>query len=379
MRTVLIVGAGVAGSTAAYWLARQGMIVTVVERAGGVRSSGSPVDVRGPAYDVASRMEVLPRLRSAATRATGISAVDRHGRRIGWAPMQLGNGIEIPRSDLATILADAGRDAAEYRYGDTVTALHQDAEGVEVAFEHAEPQRFDLVVGADGLHSRVRELTFGTGFIEHLGMYVATVDLTEDADGDTVLMHNAPGRMAAVHPATGRGIAAFIFRHRELADYDHRDTARHIEVVSEAYAGMGWRVPELLEQMRTAADIYFDSVSRVRMDTWSRGRIVLLGDAASCVSLLGDGSSLAIAGAATLSECIAASRDDPASALREYERRHRRLVMPRQRWMDPGSRVIVPATAAGVVARNTALRVTAGIRPARKLTRCMRNLVSTRS
>lgn len=366
MRTVLIVGAGVAGSTAAYWLAHQGMTVTVVERAGGTRSSGSPVDVRGPAYGVAARMGILPGLRSAATRATGICAVDCRGRKIGWAPMQLGDGIEIPRSDLARVLADAGRDAAEYRYGDTVTALRQYPAGVEVTFEHAEPERFDLVVGADGLHSQVRDLVFGTGFTEHLGMYVATVDLAEEADGDTVLMYNAPGRLAAVHPATGRGIAAFIFRHPELPGDDHRDTARHKEVVTAAYAGMGWRVPELLDRMRTAADVYFDSVSRVKTDTWLRGRIVLLGDAASCVSLLGEGSSLAIAGAATLSECVAecvsqcggADRDDPTAALREYERRHRRLVMARQRWMGTGSRVIVPATAAGVVARNAALRAT---------------------
>ncbi|WP_454792938.1 FAD-dependent monooxygenase [Mycolicibacterium lutetiense] len=379
MKTVLIVGAGVAGSTAAYWLARSGMAVMVVERAGGDRSSGSPVDVRGPAYGVAERMGVLAALRSAATRATGLSAVDRGGRRIGWAPMQLGNGIEIPRSDLAAILADAGRGAAEYRYGDTVTSLNQNAAGVEVTFEHARPQEFDLVVGADGLHSRVRELAFGTGFIEHLGMYVATVDLTEAADGDTVLMYNEPGRMAAVHPAAGRGIAAFIFRHPALPDFDHRDSSAHKDVVADAYAGMGWRVPDLLRRMREAPDLYFDSVSRVRMDTWSCGRIVLLGDAASCVSLLGDGSSLAIAGAATLSECVTANRDDPATALREYERRHRRLVMPRQRWMGPGSRVIVPATASGVLARNAALRVTGGIRQARKLTRCTRNSAWTPS
>lgn len=379
MKTVLIVGAGVAGSSAAYWLARLGMTVTVVERAGQDRSSGSPVDVRGAAYSVAERMGVLPALRSASTRVTGLSAVDRRGRRIGWAPMQLGNGIEIPRSDLAAILADAGRDAAEYRYGDTVTSLHQGGAGVEVTFEHAGPQEFDLVVGADGLHSRVRELVFGTGFIEHLGMYVATVDLAEAADGDTVLMYNEPGRLAAVHPATGRGIAAFIFRHPGLPDFDHRDSSAHKDVVADTYADMGWRVPDLLRQMRAATDIYFDSVSRVRMDTWSCGRIGLLGDAASCVSLLGDGSSLAIAGAATLSQCVAASRDDPATALREYERRHRRLVMPRQRWMGPGSRMLVPATASGVLARNTALRVTGGIRQARTLTRCMRNSASTPS
>lgn len=379
MKTVLIVGAGVAGSTVAYWLARSGLAVTVVERASGDRSSGSPVDVRGPAYGVAERMGVLPALRSAATRATGISAVDRHGRRIGWAPMQWGDGIEIPRSDLAAILADAGRNAAEFRYGDTVTAFDQTAAGVEVSFECGKPQQFDLVVGADGLHSRVRELAFGGGLIEHLGMYVATVDLADEVEGDTVLMYNEPGRMVAVHPATDRGIAAFIFRHPALRDFDHRDSSAHRDVVARAYAGMGWQVPDLLRQVREAPDIYFDSVSRVRMDTWSCGRIVLLGDAASCVSLLGDGSSLAIAGAATLSECVAAYRDDPSKALREYESRHRRLVMPRQRWMGPGSRVIVPASAAGVLARNTALRVTGGIRRARKLTRCTRNSASTPS
>src|SRR5699024_2344042 len=160
---------------------------------------------------------------------------------------------------------------------------------------------------------------------EHLGMYVATVDLADEVEGDTVLMYNEPGRMAAVHPATGRGIAAFIFRHPALPDFDHRDSSAHRDVVARTYAGTGGRVPDLLRQVREAPDIYFDSVSRVRMDTWSSGRIVLLGDAASCVSLLGDGSSLAIAGAATLSECVAAYRDDPSKALREYERRHRRL------------------------------------------------------
>ena len=137
VRTVLVVGAGVAGSTAAYWLARNGMAVTVVERAAGERSSGSPVDVRGPAYGVAERMVVLPQLRAAATRATRFSAFDDQGRPIGWMPMQLGDGIEMPRSDLAAILADAGRDGADYLYGDTVESLTADGYGVDVTFERA--------------------------------------------------------------------------------------------------------------------------------------------------------------------------------------------------------------------------------------------------
>ncbi len=358
VRTVLVLGAGVAGSTAAFWLTRRGMTVTVVERAAGDRSSGSPVDVRGPAYGVAERMGVLPRLRAAATHATRFSAVDERGRRIGWVPMQLGDGIEIPRSDLAAVLADASREAAEYLYSDTVTSLTDDGNGVDVTFERAAPRRFDLVVGADGLHSRVRELVFGTGFTHHMGLYIATVDLTGAVDDErTVLIHNTPGRAAAVHPATGRGIAAFIFRSPEVPGLDHRDTTRQREIVAAAYAGMGWRVPELLERMRAADDMYFDSVSRVRLDRWSSGRIVLLGDAASCVSLFGEGSSLAIAGGATLADAVAEYRDDPATALRVYERTHRRLVTPRQRWMGAGSGLIVPATAAGIRARNTAMRL----------------------
>ena len=358
VRTVLVVGAGVAGSTAAYWLARNGMAVTVVERAAGESSSGSPVDVRGPAYGVAERMGVLPQLRAAATRATRFSAVDDQGRPIGWMPMQLGDGIEIPRSDLAAILADAGRDGADYLYGDTVASLTDDGYGVDVTFERAAPRRFDLVVGADGLHSRVRELVFGTGFIQHMGLYVATVDLAA-AVGDerTVLIHNTPRRAAAVHPATGRGIAAFILRSPEIPGLDHRDTARQREIVVAAYEGMGWRVPELLERVRTADDVYFDSVSRVRLGRWLRGRIVLLGDAASCVSLFGEGSSLAIAGGATLADAVAAHRNDPATALDVYERTHRALVTPRQRWMGAGSRLIVPATTVGIRARNTAMRL----------------------
>ena len=149
---------------------------------------------------------------------------------------------------------------------------------------------------------------FGTGFVKHLGLYVATVDLAGAVDDErTVLIHNTPGRAAAVHPATGRGIAAFIFRSDEITGLDHRDTARQREIVATAYAGVGWRVPELVERLRTADDMYFDSVSRVRMDRWSRGRIVLLGDAASCVSLFGEGSSLAIAGGAALADAVAAT------------------------------------------------------------------------
>ncbi|MCW2860805.1 MAG: putative oxidoreductase match, partial [Actinoallomurus sp.] len=179
-RTVLISGAGIAGSTLAYWLARHGFRPTVVEHARRMRSSGSPVDVRGPAVEVAERMGVLPRLRAAGTGVTGMRFVNAAGRRVGGVGMRVVQGaageVEVPRGDLASILYEASRDHAEFVFDDSIATLEQDEQGVDVTFGHARPRRFDLVVGADGLHSAVRLLAFGpeSGFVRHLGLFVAT-------------------------------------------------------------------------------------------------------------------------------------------------------------------------------------------------------------
>lgn len=360
VRSVLVVGAGVAGSTLAYWLARHGVQTTVVDKAGGQRSSGSPVDVRGPALAVVEQMNLLAPLRAAATGATTLAVVDDRGHRVGWIPTQATtDGMEILRGDLAAILAGAGREHAEFRYDDSVLALHDDGRGVDVTFERAAPRRFDLVVGADGLHSRVRRLAFGpeSRFTTHLGLYIATtVPHGAPADRHTVNLHNAPGRAVAVHPTTGREGAAFIFRHPHLPDLAERDLRQHKQLITETYAGMGWRVPELLERVRAADDLYFDSVSRVRLDTWSRDRTTLVGDAAGCVSLLGEGSSMAIAGAATLVQALVARPDAPAEALRRYEHAHRARLVRVQRGVAATSHLLVPATRAGAAARNTAFR-----------------------
>jgi 2-polyprenyl-6-methoxyphenol hydroxylase-like FAD-dependent oxidoreductase len=370
VRSALVVGAGIAGSTLAYWLTRHGIETTVVERAESQRSSGSPVDVRGPALTVVEQMNLLAPLRAAATLATNLTVVDSQGRRIGWIPTQTGaDGLEIPRSDLAAILASAGRDHAEFLYDDTVLTLRDDGHGVDVTFQRAAPRRFDLVVGADGLHSRVRRLTFGpeSQFITHLGMYIATTTLEETtADPHTVLMHNQPGRAVAVHPARGREIAAFIFRHRPLPNISDRDPHHHKQLISTAYAGMGWRVPELLEQVRNSNDLYFDSVSRIRLDTWSHGRIVLVGDAASCVSLLGEGSSMAITGAATLAQALVTEPADPRTALGRYEHTHRKRLLRHQRGVAITAHLLVPATRPGTTARNTAFRLWPIIAAARR-------------
>jgi 2-polyprenyl-6-methoxyphenol hydroxylase-like FAD-dependent oxidoreductase len=363
MTDVLISGAGVAGSTLAYWLARHGLRPTVVERAQAMRSSGNPVDVRGPAVPVAEAMGIMPRLREAATTATTMSLLGASGRPVTRVRTPAAKGqrpeVEVPRSDLASILYEAARPDAEFVFDDTITALRPDADGVEVTFDRTAPRRFDLVVGADGLHSTVRRLAFGPehDLVHHLGLYVATLPLGRPADRpDEVVLFNTPGRLASIHPARGTALAAFIFRAPAIPDLDHRDTARHRQIVLDAYTGAGWEVPRLLDALRKADEFYFDSVSAVRLPAWSRGRITLVGDAASCVSLLGDGSSLAIAGAHTLAEALAATHDT-ADALRDYERRHRKLVAPKQRNIGIAAAMLIPKTRLGISARNLAARV----------------------
>lgn len=362
----LISGAGVAGSTLAYFLARQGFTVTLVERSAGQRSSGNPVDVKGPAVAVAEAMGVMPQLRAAATAVKRLVFLDTAGReRAGmklstFAGSAGDNEVEISRSALAATLLGAAREHAEIRWGDTITGLQQAGEGVEVTFERAAPAHFDLVIGADGSHSAVRRLAFGpdADLVQHMGMYVATLTVNRTIAGDhAVAMVNTPGRAFSVHPAHGTPLAGFFFRQRAVADFDYRDPDQHRRLISAAYRGRLGVYEEFLDEAIRSDDLYFDSVSRVRLPQWSNGRVALVGDAASSLSLFGNGSTLAIAGAHTLAQELASTPGDPSGALRRYEARHRRLVAPSQRGYVFAGLLLVPGSRAAIAVRNTAVRV----------------------
>jgi len=360
-RTVLISGAGIAGPTLAYWLARHGFQPTIVERAAGLRSSGNPIDVRGPAMTVARRMGIVPELQASSTAVTALSFVNAAGRRVGRVSMPpKSESIELPRMDLANVLLDAARDDAEFVFGDSIATLQPDLGGVDVTFEQSAPRRFDLVVGADGVHSWTRRLTFGdeSRFIEQMGVWIATLPIDGlGLDPHEVVMYNEPGRAVALHPGRDKGGAAFMWRAPRDPGFDYRDTVDHKRRVIEAYAGAEWRVPELLERVREADDLYFDSVSRVRLDRWSAGRVVLLGDAASSVSLFGDGSTLAMAGAATLADALGANPADHEAAFRAYEAQHRKLVEPKQSGVGQAATLLIPKSRVGIGVRNAATRL----------------------
>jgi 2-polyprenyl-6-methoxyphenol hydroxylase-like FAD-dependent oxidoreductase len=354
---VLISGAGIGGCTLAYWLGRGGHAVTIVERGGALRSSGSPVDVRGPAVDVVEQMNVATRLRAASIRLKGMTLLDADGRRLARVDISalrssiVPKDFEIARGDLARTLFDASANDAEYIFGDSIRALTQDEHGVDVTFGRSPPRRFDLVVGADGLHSAVRRLAFGpdSEFVQHAGLYAATVSLpgSRDTEGEMYLL-NTPGKLAALHPCQGVPLAYFVFWHPAIPAFDYTDLEQHKRILGEAFAGIGWRVPEFLDAVRGASDMYFDSVARVDVPNWSRGRVALLGDASSCVSLFGDGSTLAIAGAYALAKALQETPADPQGAFGRYQAVHSKLVASKQKNLVSTASRIVPRTSTGI-------------------------------
>ncbi|VVJ25095.1 Uncharacterised protein [Amycolatopsis camponoti] len=330
--SVLISGASIAGPALALWLTRHGCSVTVVERAPSVRPGGQAVDFKGATHrTVLERMGILDDVLARRTGGTDQTIIDAEGRPQAVIPGEFtGGDIEIRRGDLAGLLYERTAAHCEYLFGDTITALTETADGVDVTFAHATPRRFDLVVGADGIHSNVRRLAFGPerDHVRFLGHYYALAELGEQvADGDAV-MYNEPGRMAAV--GGPKASAFFVFASPEL-EYDRTDTEVQRKLVAAAYRDAGWRVPELIEKLPRAREFYLDSLARVTIGRYSRGRVVLLGDAAYGNTLGGFGTGLAIVGAYVLAGELLEADGDHRAAFARYEEQMRGYAKVSQR------------------------------------------------
>lgn len=328
MTNILISGASIAGTATAYWLRQHGFTPTVVERAPSLREGGYKVDIRGVALDVIERMGLLDAVRARSTDMRIATHYDGKGRRIAEMDADLfggreGTDAEIMRGDLNELLYDLTRDDVEYIFDDSITGISEDG---TVTFERSAPRRFDLVVGADGVHSNTRRLAFGdeSSFVRDLGYYISicTVPNRLGLDREEAV-HAAPGRTANVYSTRqdANAKALFMWSSQPLA-YDHRDLAQQKELLAQAMAGVEWEVPELLEAVRGSTDFYFDSVSQIHMDRWSKGRVVLVGDAAYCASpASGQGTSLALVGAYVLAGELAAG-----DGVDGYEREMRGFV-----------------------------------------------------
>jgi 2-polyprenyl-6-methoxyphenol hydroxylase-like FAD-dependent oxidoreductase len=353
-RDILISGASVAGPALAYWLSRRGFRPTVVERAPQLRGGGYAVDFRGRVHlGVLAKMGLLDQLRDRQTNLRSTTYVDTDGHPVARMPAEIFAGdVEILRGDLGQILYEATRDDTEYIFGDSITAIEPDDHGVLVSFEHAAPRPFGLVVGADGLHSTVRRLVFGeeAEFVRDLGYYVSifTVPNTFGLD-HAGLLHSVPGRTASVFSAGEQAIAQFYFA--------AAGTGAPREMITSAFAGVGWLVPELLAAMEDAPDFYFDSVSQVHLDRWSSGRVSLIGDAAAAAGPGGNGTGNAVVAAYVLAGELAAAGGDYRAAFERYERLLRPYVAKGQKQAKGGGAFLAPATQKKIQQRDRMLRM----------------------
>jgi 2-polyprenyl-6-methoxyphenol hydroxylase-like FAD-dependent oxidoreductase len=348
-KNILISGASIAGPALAFWLSRYGFHPTVVERAPMIRPGGYAVDFRGASMHALERMGLLEQVQKRQTRTGAITMVDSANRKIASLPDGFTCGeLEIMRGDLAELLYEASRQNAEYIFDDSITGITESNEGVQVTFSSGLSREFDLVVGADGLHSNVRALAFGaeSQFIRDLGYYIAIFTVPNFMDLDNSgLYYSTLGKRVGIFSAreNAEARASFFFASSPL-QYDRRDVAQQKEILRDRFVQESWEVPSLLKMMDDAPDFYFDSISQIKMDRWSMGRSVLLGDAAHCSSpLSGMGTSMAAVGAYILAGELKEANGDHTIAFGRYEALMRDFVTKCQKLAE-GADWFVPRT-----------------------------------
>lgn len=366
--SVLISGAGVAGPTLAYWLLEGGLQPTLIERAPELRAGGYIIDFWGLGYDIAERMGLGDQLRAHGYNVRELRFLNGRGRRIGgfgaevFEELTEGRYVSLPRSDLSRMIYGLVADRCEARFGDAISGLQAGDDGVVVAFETGGQRRFDLVIGADGLHSGVRGLAFGpeAEFERYLGYAVAAFEAQgyPRRDENVYVSYGRPGRQAArLALDDDRTLFLLVFAAEDPPRAALRQRSAQEELVRAAFGDAGWECPEILNAMASSRDLYFDLVSQIRLDHWSRGRVGLVGDAAFAPSLLaGQGSALAMIGAYVLAGELASTPGRPAAALERYQATLHKFMDDKQAAAEGFARSFAPRTALGLWFRNQVTR-----------------------
>ena len=362
--SVLIVGASFAGLATAWWMHCLGYAVTIVEIAEGPKRGGTPVDIREGVLAVVQRMGLLDRICSQSLPPRPMEFLCADGtplaRLTSTADEQDSaqeKGYEIERNDLLDMLLDKVKDDAEFLFGDSISGLEETDEEVAVTLTSGTRRSFSLVFGCDGIHSVVRKMCFGEEslfslFLQHyVSLTIVNKLLIEE---NTSQMFNLPGRTVMLNAYNGKTDIAFsFFSDKEIA-YDRRNVEQQKLMIQQHFEGQGWRTPELLFEMNTCENFYFDKLCQVRMESWTKGRVALVGDAGYCPSpAAGMGGSMAILGAAALGDAFQMHPDDFGTAFREYDRSLRANVEQIQRQaVEIGLAMFAPRTEEEIKQRN---------------------------
>ncbi|MEU1737455.1 FAD-dependent monooxygenase [Streptosporangium sp. NPDC020145] len=362
---VLISGGGIAGLTLAYWLRHRGIEPVVVEHAPHGRLGGYGIDFFGTGYDVATRMGVLDRLTPHRLPVDAVEFVDASGRSQASLTPELleriirGPHLPLMHSTLEGALLDAVAAEVEIRFGESLAEVRDTGTAVEVGFTGGGRERFDLLVGADGVHSRTRELVFGheERFVRHLGCRLASYPVTDRYGWGRVRAHyTEPGRQVVVYPddEPGRLVTLLLFR-SSYGESVPRE--RRLDLLRARFDGAGWLTPSLLDDAPAGESIFMDTMAQVVMPAWHRGRVALVGDACGCMTMVSaQGVSMAMAGAYVLAEALA-SEPGHERAFARYQARMRPQVRRRQRNALLFARMLLPVTRAGLTAQSLANRL----------------------
>ena len=365
-RRILITGASVAGNTAAWWLGRAGLDVTVVERSPGFRDGGQNIDVRGVGREVLRRMGLEARALEQGTGEEGTAWVEEDGK-IAAQFLTADTGadgptaeMEILRGDLARLLYEPARQHATYRFGDFIAGIEQDNDGATVTFASGTVERYDVVIVAEGVGSRTRELVFpGENKPRWMDLTIAYFTIPRQADDDRLWRwYNAPGgRSVSLRPDRHGTARAMLSVQQSPEGEQDWDADRQKAWLRERFADVGWQAGRVLDGLAATDDFYFDVLRQVRMPRWSKGRVVLTGDAAWCATpIAGYGTTLAITGAYVLAQELIRSAEVPP-ALAAYEQAMRPMVEDAQGVPKIGPRLANPHSRLGIRMLHAVLNV----------------------
>jgi len=365
---VLVSGASFAGLATAFWLDRLGYQVTVVELASGLRRGGTPVDIEGETIAILQRMGMFDAVRAKALPPRAFKFKDADDRTLGGFGIETGaeepsrTRFEIHRDDLLDILFSGIDGSVELLFGRSIKQIEDGPDGVTVTLDDGTRRSFALVFGCDGNRSNTRKLVFGdeANFAYFMGgyVYLKVVPVTGMLPPNVSEVFSVPGKTAMLNGYDDRTDIGLAFRTEGEIAYDYRDRAQQRAMIHDHFDGLGWKVPTALKHVDADDDFYFDRINQIRMPVWSKGRVVLVGDAGYCVSpVAGMGGSMAIIGAGRIAEALERHSDDYAAAFRDYhDRLHGFVEEVQERAANDGMATIFPADDAEMTERDRKLR-----------------------
>lgn len=364
-KSVLISGASIAGLTMAYWMKHYGYEVTVVEIGPAPRMGGSPIDVRGDSLDTAKRMGILEAIKGAKLQTMGVEFLNAEGEVEGTmlveelGAIRPGDDTEIRRNDLVNILYQNAKDGIAYRFNNRIVDLKQSEESVSVTFKDGTVENYDFVIGADGIHSGVRKLAFGPEeqFSHFLNFYFSVFPTHKSLGKKNVgQMYTTPANMAVIYFYNEDCADGFLtFRANEKVNYNRRDIEAQKQLVIDAFKGVGWKVPQMIEELKKADNFYFDQGCQIKMPAWTTGRVALVGDAGYAPAFpTGMGTTLAMQGATVLADAMAEEADYKL-AFQKYNETFRPTVEALQARVYEGLSFLLPETQEAINARNKGL------------------------